>query len=313
MEVQSRPYSGENDYAKVRELLIDSFAIAGHIHNWWIDRWEIFRFGGRVSEELDGSRRWEKDVRLWETLSTTDAPARLVGVVNPEDGDDFFIQIHPAFRYLEPEMVEWAEQHHQRSQTGGEKLHPLASYLHEHDIARAEILREHGFKNMGHAGYTRWRFLDGPLPEVQMPAGYAVRNVNADDHQDLVRRAAVANASFGHSRHNADTIRVLHRAPTYREDLDLVVEAPNGSFAAYCVIWFGAKNRLGWFEPVGTHPDHRRLGLAKGMMAEGLRRVKALGATKTFVGVGSGEAANRLYESVGFTSSSRDFHWQKAY
>ena len=312
-ETCSRSYSGEADFARVRDLLVESFAISGHIHNWWIDRWEVFRYGGHVLEELDGSRPWENDVRLWETKGDADTPAELVGAVNPEDGGDFFIQIHPAYRHLENEMVEWAEQHHQQSRPQQQTSWPLSTYLHEHDIARAETLYGRGFRNMGHDGYTRWRFLGGPLPEVKLPDGYSVHNVRARDRHDLIRRAAVANASFGHSKHNAATIRVLHRAQTYREDLDLVVEAPDGSFASYCVIWFSKMNRMGWFEPVGTHPDHRRLGLAKGMMAEGLRRIRALGGTKAFVGVGTGEAANRLYESVGFTNSCRDFLWQKAF
>jgi hypothetical protein len=49
------------------------------------------------------------------------------------------------------------------------------------------------------------------------------------------------------------------------------------------------------------------------MMCEGLRRLQALGAAEAYVGVGTGEAANRLYESVGFTDAIRDFHWQKTF
>lgn len=313
MNTRSRPYSGEEDFEQVRDLLKESLAITGHFHNWWLDRWEVFRYGGHVLQEMDGSRTWEKDVRLWETVGDAETPRKLVGVVNPEDGGDFFIQIYPGFRHLEPEMIAWAEKHHEKSRPENATHWPLSTFLHEHDIARAECLNNRGYKNMGHAGYTRWRLLDTPLPEASLPHGYSVRNIGASEQNDLARRAAVANASFGHSRHNPDTIRTLHRAPTYRADLDLVVVAPDGSFAAYCVIWFGEENSLGWYEPVGTHPAHRRLGLAKGMMAEGLRRIRALGATKACVGAGTGEAANRLYESLGFVSYSRDFHWQKEY
>jgi len=311
MNTCSRPYAGEEDFAKVRDMLIESFAITGHIHNWWLDRWEVFRYGGHVFEEMDGSRTWEKDVRLWEAVDDVGNPRKLVGVVNPEDGGDFYIQIHPGFRHLEQEMIAWAEEHHQKTRPECTQRWPLSTCLREHDIARAELLHERGFKNLGHAGYTRWRFLDAPIPPASLPEGYSVRNVRANDQSDLIRRALIANAAFVHSNHNPDTIRTLAHAPTYRQDLDLVVVAPNGSFASFCVIWFGTENRIGWFEPVGTHPAHRRLGLAKGMMAEGLRRIRALGATKAFVGVGIGDAANRLYESVGFNSFCRDFCWQK--
>jgi mycothiol synthase len=138
-----------------------------------------------------------------------------------------------------------------------------------------------------------------------------VRNVRGDE--DLEQRAAVANSAFGSNWHRVETVRVLQRAPTYRQDLDLVVVAPEGTFAAYCVVWFGEANRLGWFEPVGTHPAHRRRGLAKAMMCEGLRRLRALGATVACVGCGTDEAANRLYESAGFSDFERDYHWRKEF
>jgi ribosomal protein S18 acetylase RimI-like enzyme len=49
------------------------------------------------------------------------------------------------------------------------------------------------------------------------------------------------------------------------------------------------------------------------MMCERLRRLQASGAAEAYVGVGSDEAANRLYESAGFTDAVRDFHWQKTF
>ena len=46
----------------------------------------------------------------------------------------------------------------------------------------------------------------------------------------------------------------------YRSDLDCVVEAPDGTFAAYVLCWYDEDNGVGEFEPVGTHPDYRRRG-----------------------------------------------------
>jgi mycothiol synthase len=73
--------------------------------------------------------------------------------------------------------------------------------------------------------------------------------------------------------------------------------------------WAGC--RIGMFEPVGTHPAHRRRGLGKAVMVEGLWRLQALGAIVAYVGVGTGVAANRLYESVGFTDYDVECCWQK--
>jgi GNAT superfamily N-acetyltransferase len=70
---------------------------------------------------------------------------------------------------------------------------------------------------------------------------------------------------------------------------------------------------MGWFEPVATHPAHHRRGLATAAMSEGLRRLRALGATRAYVGSGYGAPANRLYESLGFTAYEIWHHWVKSW
>ena len=42
-------------------------------------------------------------------------------------------------------------------------------------------------------------------------------------------------------------------------------------------VTYDEANRRGIFEPVVTHPDHRRRGLARALMLEGMRRARALG------------------------------------
>jgi hypothetical protein len=46
-------------------------------------------------------------------------------------------------------------------------------------------------------------------------------------------------------------------------------------------------------------------------MTEALCRLEAIGATDVYVGTGDKEAANRLYESVGFTEAYRGHEWCK--
>ena len=43
---------------------------------------------------------------------------------------------------------------------------------------------------------------------------------------------------------------------------------------------------VGQFEPVGTHPDHRRRGLASAVMAAGMDWMWARGLRQAFVGTG---------------------------
>jgi len=110
-----------------------------------------------------------------------------------------------------------------------------------------------------------------------------------------------------------DGYRLLIReAPTYRADLDLVVVAPDSSFAAFCLIWLDTANALGIFEPVGCHPDHQRRGLTRAVVEEGLRRLHGLEARTASVNSHRGdEAAARLYASTGFREIDCMEAWQK--
>jgi N-acetylglutamate synthase-like GNAT family acetyltransferase len=79
--------------------------------------------------------------------------------------------------------------------------------------------------------------------------------------------------------------------------------APDGGFAAYIGIPYDEPNRYGIFEPVCTHPDHQRKGLARALMAEGLLRLRALGAVDVTVDTGDMAAANAFYTAMGFTEA----------
>ena len=102
-------------------------------------------------------------------------------------------------------------------------------------------------------------------------------------------------------------------APLFRKDLHLVAVAPDGSFAAHVGMTYDEANRRGLYEPVCTHPDHRRHGLAQALMFEGMHRIKALGARQLTVETGDALAANRLYESLGFTEAYQAYPWRKAW
>jgi ribosomal protein S18 acetylase RimI-like enzyme len=92
-------------------------------------------------------------------------------------------------------------------------------------------------------------------------------------------------------------------SPVYSLERDLVVEGAHGVFAAFCIYWLDKVNRLGYFEPVGTHPDYRRQGLGAALIREGLWRIKADGMLTASVCVESDNLiAQMFYDSLGFQS-----------
>jgi RimJ/RimL family protein N-acetyltransferase len=89
----------------------------------------------------------------------------------------------------------------------------------------------------------------------------------------------------------------------YAYDRDAVVEAPDGSLAAFTMCWLDRARRPRLLRARGTHPDHRRRGLGKAVNTFGLRLLKAAGAREAMVySDASNEASRALYESVGFTA-----------
>ena len=93
-----------------------------------------------------------------------------------------------------------------------------------------------------------------------------------------------------------------------------MVEAPDGSIAAYTLAWLDEVNGVGQFEPVGTHADHRRRGLGRAVCLHALRRLRKLGATSALVAC-RGDAAYpipcKLYESIGFREVSRSLAFRR--
>jgi GNAT superfamily N-acetyltransferase len=305
--VQSRPYNGEADYRRVRQLLIESYSITRSMQNWSLDCWDWFRYNGRVEEEIADSRGWEEDVHLWVRHD-----GKLVGSAIL-DGGYLSLQVHPSFRHIENQMLDWAEANYLAGRNDEVDNRLLNTQVFDYDHERQALLDNRGYRNLGHDSTMRQRPLDQPIPEFELPSGFYLRHLDANDREDLARRAEIANRSFDVTKHSAETIRTLQKAPTYRPELDLVTVGPDGAFAAYCVVWFDAANRIGVFGPVGTHPAHRRRGLGKAMMSVGLHRLRALKAGMAYVHCGLEPAPNRLYESAGFGNPEYLYHWQRAF
>jgi len=143
-------------------------------------------------------------------------------------------------------------------------------------------------------------------PPVEPPPGYRLRTVRPDD---LSVRVELHQVVWAPSRVTEDSYRDVQAAWPYRSELDCVVEAPDGRLAAYCLAWLDEDNRAGELEPVGTHPDFRRLGLGSAVCRFALRRLEEEGATQAMVYAVADDPENpgpkALYESIGFVETSR--------
>jgi len=149
--------------------------------------------------------------------------------------------------------------------------------------------------------------------------GYSIRHVDGTDDDDVARRVEVHREAWSPRRikpllgakvtgteNESSYSAVKHRgvmgSPVYHPELDLVVEAGDGSVAAYALGWLGERQGSVLFEPVGTHPEHAGRGLARAVCSELLRRARDLGATQAVVGPRGDDGyplPRRLYEGLG--------------
>jgi predicted N-acetyltransferase YhbS len=312
-----RNYRPETDFLLIRDFLMETYRDLGGLLNWRIERWNYARYFvapylgayGQAETPIEGSlqaiRFWEETVGVWEYDE-----GRIAGVVNMEHPDfehpgygEAFLQRHPRYTYFLEEMLDYAEANLVNRQTN-----TLFAYVFDHDVELQVLVQRRGYvQSREHPGWDS-EYVVGALPEQELPAGYLIRSMA--DENDVERRREIFGRAFNHPDPaewpSAFAYRELQRAPDYCPDRDLYVVAPDGRFAACCIAWYDDLNRMGILEPVGTHPDFRRLGLAREVVYEAIRRLAALGAERVWVGSGQ-----QFYESIGFRKRYASYRWTK--
>lgn len=185
---------------------------------------------------------------------------------------------------------------------GGE----VGAFAAEDDPSSIRVLTDLGFSREGRR-LSQWQrhASDGPLEPVPLADGYRIRGLTGDS--EFAARVALHRAAFPTSRLTTEKYARLLTVPHYRLDDDLVVEAPDGTLAAFALCWFDPDGGVAELEPVGTAPDHQRRGLSRAVVTAAMTRFLDAGVRTIQVYADSSEAAaEALYSSVGF--HRRAFH-----
>ena len=304
MQLTMRAYQTENDFWRMRAFLRALFLRNGRREwSWQPYRLDYWRRHGALN--LDHGPLTEK-VFLWES-----AESELVAILNGEAPGTAFLQMASdrRSRPLLEEIVAAAQRHLSAATAAGRRR--LLFVCLENDQQLRAVLSARGFQKLPHVENYHARSLLEPLPAVELPAGYTIRALR--DEADLPARSWLSWRAFHPDEPDSnyegwDWYLNIQHAPLYRRELDLVVEASDGALAAFATIWFDDATRTGAFEPVGTHPDHQRRGLGRALLTDGMRRMRARGATLATVGSGApGPCA--FYESLGLICTDRAELW----
>jgi len=305
-KIISRSYNGDKDLTSVLAFLCETFRRTHSYQNWFPDRFEnSHRSGGRTN--------WVDDIRMWEEADDAATPSRrrIVALANPESRFAYFIQLDPHYNFLEREILVWIERHCLQKKEDPRTKEKLRIHTIEGNSARELLLAELGYQKGEIAGYLRLRPMDLPIPSSDCPRGYEIRSIKG--RADYDQLAAAVRLVFGHGEwFNAEVYEEITRCSFYKQDLDLVAVAQDGTFASFCTFRMDPASRITNLEPMGTHPNHRQLGLAKALISEGLMRTMKYDPALFYIGgAADTPAANRLYDSVGYIEKLAEHSWFK--
>jgi mycothiol synthase len=244
----------------------------------------------------------------------------VVGFVWFESPGHFLMDVRPGTDIeaeLYDELVSFAERYRRRADlNGGTTLTTLARAS---DEARVALLEARGYVAQSRADPRMRRSLETPIARADLPSGFRFqdcRDANLDEraaaHRDAWSHLAHLGLESASSGFTVQVYEQIRAAPVYDPELDLVVVAPDGKYAACCICWADIENRVGLFEPVGTRFAYRRLGLARALNLEGLRRLHAKGMTSALIGTAAfNEPARATYLSCGFEVIDEDRWFEK--
>jgi ribosomal protein S18 acetylase RimI-like enzyme len=277
----------------------------GRHPTWHVARWDYWVTHGITNIERQDLR---EVVWLWETPS-----GRIAALVNPEGAGEAFFHVRQApspSRLLE-EMLEVAERSLARVEGGRASLR---IWIPERDGEAGQVLARSGYVVDGTPEDSRCRDLTAPIPEARPPAGYRIRPLR--DGDDFPARGELSQHVFhpvpdGSTAMTREEYLAVQRGPLYRRDLDLVAEGPGGELVGFATVWFDDSTRTGLFEPVGVAARHRRRGIGRALLLEGMRLLRWYGADLAFVG-SFGTDVGGFYASAGLVPYERLVPWMRA-
>ena len=294
-----RTYEGLHDLSAMLDLLSAGrqanngtyYAHRGDLQ-WWL-------FYTDVPQEV-----WRSKIHLWME------DHRLMGwALLSLDDNVFDVFVHPGLRGdpCEQEMLAWALEH----MSAFEKVEMF--WVAENDAVRIRWLEENGFYPEQDYMIRFTRSLSEQPNSPELPDGFNLRTSRGEEDAHL--RSVASHAAFGSSKPFEEywprTLRFM-QSPVYVPEHERFVISPEGEVAAYCIIWTDEMNKLGHFEPVGTHPRFQRQGLGKILLLDALQRLKSEGMQEADVCTNHDNlAAIRLYESAGFQFDQRLLTFKK--
>ncbi len=254
----------------------------------------------RLWRRTDGSGRL--DAWAWVCLPYT--TTRSDGSTYTSNSANLAWQVHPDRPELLDEILDWYAE-----QAAGLDRFITPQDPDTHMLARLPAYGYEPDTEMG-SDDGNWHQLNrrplAHLSEPALPAGFRFRTAA----EVGPAAAACAHVDAWHPSTFTETgMAGVQATWPYRDDLHVLVEAPDGTLVATAIMWFDPHSRTAEFEPVGTHLSYRRQGLGTALLWHGMHLARDAGAETMLVaclGAPAHAAARELYYGVGFEPFTRD-------
>jgi ribosomal protein S18 acetylase RimI-like enzyme len=153
---------------------------------------------------------------------------------------------------------------------------------------------------------------DEAMCAMRMPAVAAVATSLPHGYRVERRRDQPPGEPHHLARRNGDDVADrLAESSIYRDDLDLLVRAPDGTIAGYALFWADAVTGVGLVEPVRVEDEHAGRGIARALVAVGVLALADAGCRWAKVSaMADNPAATRAYRAVGFAPTATIRTWR---
>lgn len=207
------------------------------------------------------------------------------------------------------ELVAWGESCIRRMPPNSES-NALDASCREDYTERISSLKRYGFRQTEGTSIAMKRDLSMPISKPQLPQGFTIRPIKGTDEAEAV--ASIHRAAFGTEYMTTENRLAIMNTSEYDPSLDLLVIAPDETVAAYCSCSVNDQTKIGFTDPVATHPNHQRMGLARALLLRGMQMLKERGMKSAHLGTsGDNIAMQKTAESVGFTVEYRTIWFSK--
>ncbi len=191
---------------------------------------------------------------------------------------------------------------------------PLTAVAYDSDRSMIEILGEHGYEKGEALEVYMACDLSKPIAGPVVPEGFVVRPFAGLGERET--RAIVPNSAFGGfdgpSEWALNDIGFMDEFCQAIRAIDFVATTVDGRICSSAVAFNDLVTKLGEFDPVATHQDFQRLGLAKALLLTALHWMRGAGMETAVIRTGvDNVAAIGAYESVGYRVVDKLFLYKK--